>query len=290
MFKKGKVEFDDTIFLCDEVDFISTKFDESELYFRDVYISGKIIFVLCQFNHYFAFRAKKCKYLDLRGSLFRDIIDLKSSKFTKVNIGIINIIKVINLGRINIDWKENNVKKLINNQKDTNHREKAEQFRTLKENFHKIGQYDDEDKAYVEFKKHEIRANKEEVVKKHSFNKIWAYPLYWFKWLVFEQMGSFGTNPVRVFLSTLAVYLFFTFLYIILPIFLNTGIKPSITNPESLSTISKAFYHSAITFLTIGYGDFYPSGIIRWLSGIEGFIGLFLMAYFVVAFSRKVLR
>jgi hypothetical protein len=54
--------------------------------------------------------------------------------------------------------------------------------------------------------------------------------------------------------------------------------------------MARAFYHSAITFLTIGYGDHYPYGSIRWVSSMEGFFGLFLMSYFTVAFVRKVLR
>ena len=59
---------------------------------------------------------------------------------------------------------------------------------------------------------------------------------------------------------------------------------------DHLSIVAKAFYHSAITFLTIGYGDHFPFGAIRWMSGIEGFVGLFLMSYFTVAFVRKILR
>ena len=57
-----------------------------------------------------------------------------------------------------------------------------------------------------------------------------------------------------------------------------------------LSLVAKSFYHSAITFLTIGYGDYYPSWIIRWISSVVGFTGLFLMSYFTVAFVRKILR
>ncbi len=57
-----------------------------------------------------------------------------------------------------------------------------------------------------------------------------------------------------------------------------------------MSLLGKAIYYSAITFLTIGYGDYYPLGASQWLAGIEGFIGLFLMSYFTVAFVRKVLR
>jgi hypothetical protein len=59
---------------------------------------------------------------------------------------------------------------------------------------------------------------------------------------------------------------------------------------DHLSMVARSFYHSAITFLTIGYGDHYPFGAVRWVSAIEGFFGLFLMSYFTVAFVRKVLR
>jgi hypothetical protein len=59
---------------------------------------------------------------------------------------------------------------------------------------------------------------------------------------------------------------------------------------DQLSMVAKSFYHSAVTFLTIGYGDHYPYGMVRWVSAIEGFVGLFLMSYFTVAFVRKILR
>mgnify|MGYP005838757265 CR=1 FL=1 len=36
--------------------------------------------------------------------------------------------------------------------------------------------------------------------------------------------------------------------------------------------------------------DHYPYGSIRWMSGLEGFVGLFLMSYFTVVFVRKILR
>jgi hypothetical protein len=88
-------------------------------------------------------------------------------------------------------------------------------------------------------------------------------------------------------------YLIFTSVYIVLGQFGNTHISSSLFAPEdprTLSPIAKAFYHSAVTFLTIGYGDYYPDGINRLISGLEGFMGLFTMSYFTVAFVRKILR
>jgi hypothetical protein len=64
----------------------------------------------------------------------------------------------------------------------------------------------------------------------------------------------------------------------------------AVGNPDHLSKFLQSFYHSAITFFTIGYGDVYPLGFSRVVSGLEGFMGVFMMSYFTVAFVRKVLR
>ncbi len=186
--------------------------------------------------------------------------------------------------------KQNGVKKLIHDQTNTGNRQKAEQFRILKENFRITGQYSDEDKAYVEFKRLESRSQLEESVSKKPFSAIWMYPLYWFKLVVLDRAGLYATDPVRVMISMLVCYTFFSIVFIMLSLFTSADIVSSLGDPDRLGLVAKSFYHSAITFLTIGYGDYYPSGIIRWVSSVVGFIGLFLMSYFTVAFVRKILR
>lgn len=136
-----------------------------------------------------------------------------------------------------------------------------------------------------------------------SLKKTWAHIRYWFQWLVFDKIGLYATDPVRVLVSMFFIYLFFTGVFYGLQFtseidptsgWAKNDIISSLFNdafdPRNLSRLGKAFYHSAITFLTIGYGDYYPSGVARWLSSVEGFIGLFLMSYFTVAFVRKILR
>jgi hypothetical protein len=193
------------------------------------------------------------------------------------------------IGRIFIDWKANNVKELISTQENTSIREKSEQYRILKENFNITGQYTDEDRAYVEFKRKEMQADLKDAIKRNPWSRLWQYPSFAFRWLVFDKVGLYATDPVRVLISMVFSYLFFAMLYFLLPFISNTRIISSMGD-ASLSSFKVAFYHSAITFLTIGYGDYYPEGIIRWLCGVEGFIGLFLMSYFTVAFVRKILR
>jgi hypothetical protein len=206
-----------------------------------------------------------------------------------VNIHTLSILGIIRLGRIIMDWKGNNVKSLIYSQEKSSYRNKADQFRLLKEEFHNSGKYNDEDKAYVEFKRCEQKAELETILAENKFNAIWAYPLNGFKWLVFDRMGQYATNPFRVIVSMGVIYSIFSLLCYALPFFIPTEIHSSFHIGDAHS-LAVSFYYSAITFLTIGYGDYYPTGFLRIIATMEGFSGMFLMAYFTVAFVRKILR
>jgi hypothetical protein len=177
---------------------------------------------------------------------------------------------------------------MIYTQVESSHRIKAEQFRILKENFKNLGLYNDEDRAYVEFKRNESRAELVSSLEKNRLNRLYQYPLYWFKLGLFDRAGLYATSPVRVLITMLTCFLLFSFLYFFLMLGSSADIIASVD--DNLTMLARSFYHSAITFLTIGYGDHYPFGFIRWVSSVEGFFGLFLMSYFTVAFVRKVLR
>ena len=116
-------------------------------------------------------------------------------------------------------------------------------------------------------------------------------PIYYFKKLIFDHAGLYATDPFRVMLSMGFTYLVFSFIYAFVLTVNTGGIISGLGGSHDLIGIfGRSFYHSGITFLTIGYGDFYPMGAVRWLSNLEGFIGVFLMSYFTVAFVRKILR
>lgn len=54
-----------------------------------------------------------------------------------------------------------------------------------------------------------------------------------------------------------------------------------------------SFYFSAITFLTVGYGDYSAkeaSPYIKFLTIIEGFVGISMAGYFTVSLFRKIVR
>lgn len=299
---KGNLLIKDSVFGKGEFNFSEADFKDCDVEINNVDFGiGKITFLLSTFrtlslsgsqlDNYFNLQITSCKMLDLSNTVVKDILDINPPDF-EPKIEAIDFSGMRLLGRIYIDWRRANLKQLIYNQ-DTTKNNKEEQFRILKENYNLTGQYSYEDEAYVEFKRMEAVAHLKEDIAKRPRLKIIAYINYFLKWLVFDKMGKYATDPLRVLLTMLLSYLFFTFLYVFLAKIGEVHIVSSLfqpNDPRILGPVGKAFYHSAITFLTIGYGDYYPEGIARWISSTEGFVGLFLMSYFTVAFVRKILR
>jgi hypothetical protein len=298
--KDGKMNFKRTQFGEGSLDFELAEYDDADLSFdRAVFNVGNVSFYnarirtlsfhSCHFDHYLDLRVAKCRHINLSDTIIRDILDLKPYDF-EIDIDTIDFSGMRLLGRIDIEWSANHVKQLIRQQKNTSNRLKAEQFRTLKENFNVTGKYNDEDKAYLEFKRLESITVLEESIRKRPISALWMYPAYSFKLVIFDWVGHYATNPVRVIISMLVMYAFFSGVFMLLTLFTPADIVSSVGDPDKLNVVVKSLYHCAITFLTIGYGDYYPSGAIRWFSSFVGFSGLVMVAYFTVAFVRKILR
>lgn len=56
----------------------------------------------------------------------------------------------------------------------------------------------------------------------------------------------------------------------------GTGTIDGITHQAS---VFDAFYMSAMTYSTVGFGDLTPKGPIRWLAGTEALVGLMMVAW-----------
>lgn len=287
MFNRGVLNFKETIYANSELLFKDIDFGQNMLIFEDAQFE-KLSIKHCQLNNNVNLKANFIGKLDLSHSIIRDVIDIEPSE-NDIIIKAINFQGLRLLGTIFIDWKHLNLKELIYNQ-DNSYLEKAEQFRMLKENFNSIGRYNDEDDAYVEFKRTELKSNYYKQVQKYPKFKAFALLRLWFEKLLFDKTGLYATSPARVILGMLTVYLFFSFTYYFIHFFTDDQLISGVGNPDKLGFFATAFYHSAITFFTIGYGDIFPTGILRAISAVEGFVGVFFMSYFTVAFVRKILR
>jgi uncharacterized protein YjbI with pentapeptide repeats len=297
--KEGKMQFKRTLFGNGNVNFENMVMPNSDLLFdKSIFGYGNVSFYKsefnnisfksCQINSYLDLRIARSIYLDLTDTIVRDVVDMTPYDF-KINIDSLDIAGMRLLGQINVDWKENALKQIIFI-KNSDNRKLADQFRILKQNFNKIGRYDDEDLAYIEFKRCEAKAILEESIKEKKGKAFLHYPLYWFKLWVFDRMGLFATSPLRVLLSVLVTFLALAIIQYILPFFFETGINCISADASEITRFLDTMYYSGITYLTVGYGDCSPTGVLKFVANLEAFIGVFMMSYFTVAFARKVLR
>jgi len=56
----------------------------------------------------------------------------------------------------------------------------------------------------------------------------------------------------------------------------------AIQTESSLHLVEDVLYFSAVTLLTVGYGDIIPQGVGRWIAIIQALIGYLLPAAFVI--------
>jgi len=271
-----------------EVSFERTDFGDGDVSFYNSTFRSMSL-KSCHLDHYVDLRLAKAALLDISDTVVRDIIDIEPYDFP-VEIKTLDMSGMRLLGKLYIDWRHNKCNEAIQNQEGTTLRQKAEQFRILKENFSSTGKYEDEDEAYIMFKRFEAQSWLTEQQEKGGISKIMSHIPNSFQWLVFDKIGLYATSPGRVLISVVVFWFFFGTLYFLIDLSGLGKTVSAVGNPDKLSAFLQSYYHSAITFFTIGYGDVYPVGLSRVVSGLEGFMGVFMMSYFTVAFVRKVLR
>ncbi|HLN55559.1 MAG TPA: potassium channel family protein [Bacteroidales bacterium] len=298
--KTGKIQFKKAVmgsgpksFNLMEMDQTDISFEKTDFGQGDVTFGESRFHILslksCHLDNYFDLRLSRAEVLDISDTIVRDIVDIEPYD-SPVDIRVLDMSGMRLPGKLYISWQQNRCRQLILNQEETSLKQKAEQFRILKENFNGTGKYEDEDEAYVMFKRYESKAWLHDQKKKGGLQGTAASIGYGFQWLVFDKIGLYATSPGRVLLSVVIFWMVFGLVYFNIELAGLGRTVSSVGNPDKLTPFLQSFYHSAITFFTIGYGDVYPMGLSRIISGFEGFIGVFMMSYFTVAFVRKVLR
>ena len=118
------------------------------------------------------------------------------------------------------------------------------------------------------------------------FNLQWWRTLVYFHWLaVHEVLFGYGERPMRIIYTAAAVVLGFALLYFLYPL----SELWSFNGSQLLDRWWQSLYFSLVSFTTLGYGGWidHPDNWLRYLGGLQSFIGLFITAMYLVTFTRK---
>lgn len=273
-FGNGTVDFTRVQFGNGECYFDNISVEETNFYFRNIFIHSHITFCSCEL-----------KKLEFENCTSYDVIEFQEATDDETKAPLHNAINELaflnfcNLGTIRLNW--NDYKEALMAYKGDSERI-TDEFKMLKENYHNQGEYDWEDAAYVEFKN-----RYREGIEVPSFEEgFWKALKVWCRKAllkVLSVVGQYGTDYTSIAKTMVGVWLLWGILYA-LPF-------ASIYPPNVPHHCWSPFYYSAITFFTVGYGDlsaqnFYTAA----LCVVESFLGVFLMSYFSVAVVRKILR
>jgi len=272
---EGNVNFNETVFKSHAY-FIVSRFTGGNANFNGTTFQNNVYFNGSKFEGIFRFSAKTAKRVCLDSAVFENAVYLSGP------IKSLEITDTVFRAHLKADWNKGKVEEAIK-EKLTGKSERgrkpicetvSKEFIILKEKYHSQGEYFFEDRAYVAFR----RAERET---KGPFSKTFSYFADW--------VGNYGTSPIRVAAWMLIIVAVFGLFYT----FALGGVAYSHGVVIDTKMIMESFYASGITFTTIGLTQMYPAEMLpRFMIAVvaEGFLGVFLIAYFTICFSRKMLR
>lgn len=146
-----------------------------------------------------------------------------------------------------------------------------ESYRNLKQYFISSGMYNDA--SWASFKE---KTMERLMLKKRG-------DLNYFPSALMNILCGYGEKPYRIVFSSVLTILLFAFAY------LSFDAVKSSAHSSYLMRWTDYIYYSAITFTTVGYGDFVPKphGLCRLLAASEAFMGVFLTGLFIFTLARK---
>ncbi len=174
-FKKGMLDFSNAVMKKSSIDFSEVELGDMIVKFKATVVE-RVIFKDNLFSNHAYLNFKEIDELVIENciiekTMFMEKHDSHYVKFNKLSFQNSNC-----LGKILIRWKENNVENAIESFKVNRlgkynyftYSQKANQFLMFKENFSNLGYYDDEDFAYLAYKRNDIEAIKIAILDKNK--------------------------------------------------------------------------------------------------------------------------
>ncbi len=93
---------------------------------------------------------------------------------------------------------------------------------------------------------------------------------------------EYGRKPHRIIYLSLGIIILFGFIY-----WLNTDLISINTSRAKNFDFGDSFYFSTITFTTLGYGDFSPTGWLKALTSLEAFLGVFNIGFLIAGYANN---
>ncbi|GAH63404.1 unnamed protein product, partial [marine sediment metagenome] len=110
--------------------------------------------------------------------------------------------------------------------------------------------------------------------------QLWPPPLSSIRHTLYGLLCGYGERPWQVFASAAVVVLGLALIY-----FAIGTLTPG--------TFLNSLYYSAVSFTALGYGSWAPEPtgwVIKAIGALEAFVGVFMMALFLITFTRKMTR
>ncbi|MSR81569.1 MAG: hypothetical protein EXS58_01380 [Candidatus Latescibacteria bacterium] len=130
-----------------------------------------------------------------------------------------------------------------------------------------------------------------EMIMRRKLLPRWSAGRLWSKMV--DLMCGYGESPPRVLVFSLLVIFGSAAFYFLLGVTTPRGplqFEVEAGLEENFWRYLTCVYYSVVTFVTLGYGDILPVGYTQPIAAIEGFVGGFAMALFIVVFSKKMTR
>ena len=245
--------------------FQSAKFQD-ECHFNGTTISGDLSFVRAKFDGIINFRA---------------ICAERNVNFKNAKIGDQATFRFLDayLGRLFISRYQ--LENHLESHLESDYKTARQEYGLLKNNFREINEYEKEDWAYLWEKRMERLSLKIDGIRPALSRFI--------NWLALDMACGYGTKPLNIFATSLAVLLLFAgFYYSFGGAFApDQGVKCNIALPamEAIQVSFQTFTNASIEGWKAEVGSW-----LNYIMMLESFLGFFIMTVLVVTFSRKVIR